>query len=241
MASDFGSSASVDPNNTGARLSSPWSTDDTFAGCSKCSCQFNQLSRRHHCRLCGHIFCHKCTTQRALIPPSSIVLVPRGGKKIDSRTREDERNKATFQEEGDPDREITYMRSPSGAAADASAGHGGSSVASVDPSLHRSAQLGGDAILYGRGLEERAKLAREPLRVCDTCHEQLSGVQDQLRLSNANAMRYNAIDPTDVRRLFNSPLAFTLGHEIRKVRFFLRCCLSSVVSALSPLLLRGGF
>jgi len=74
-------------------------------------------------------------------------------------------------------------------------------------------------LLYGKGLEERTKLAREPLRVCRMCYEQLQYVQEELRLCNSNAMRYNSIDPTDARRLLNSPLAFTLGHEVRKVRF----------------------
>jgi lipid-binding SYLF domain-containing protein len=53
------------------------------------------------------------------------------------------------------------------------------------------------------------------------CYEQLQHVQEELRLCNSNAMRYNAIDPTDARRLLNSPLAFTLGHEIRKAAYTL--------------------
>ena len=77
-------------------------------------------------------------------------------------------------------------------------------------------------ILYGKGLEQRMKLAREPLRVCLPCHEKLSHLQEELRNCNSNAMRYNAIDPTDhIRRMLNSPLAFTLGHEIRKAAYTL--------------------
>lgn len=34
-------------------------------------------------------------------------------------------------------------------------------------------------------------------------------------------MRFNHIDPTDPRRLFNSPIAHTLGHEIRKAAYTL--------------------
>ena len=77
------------------------------------------------------------------------------------------------------------------------------------------------SLLYGKGLEERIKLAREPLRVCRMCYEQLQYVQEELRLCNSNAMRYNSIDPTDAKRLLNSPLAFTLGHEIRKAAYTL--------------------
>jgi len=76
-------------------------------------------------------------------------------------------------------------------------------------------------ILYGRGLEERMKLAREPLRVCVSCHRQLETIQEELRLHNSNAMKYNSIDPTNIRRLLNSPLAFTLGHEVRKAAYTL--------------------
>jgi lipid-binding SYLF domain-containing protein len=34
-------------------------------------------------------------------------------------------------------------------------------------------------------------------------------------------MRFNHIDPTDTRRFFNSPIAHTLGHEIRKAAYTL--------------------
>lgn len=77
------------------------------------------------------------------------------------------------------------------------------------------------SILYGKGLEERIKLAREPLRVCISCHHKLQSIQDELRIHNSNAMKYNSIDPTNLRRLMNSPLAFTLGHEVRKAAYTL--------------------
>jgi len=75
--------------------------------------------------------------------------------------------------------------------------------------------------LYGRGLEERMKLAREPLRVCLPCYSHLQHVQEELRNCNSNAMKYNSINPTGVRRLLNSPMAFTLGHEVRKAAYTL--------------------
>ena len=39
-------------------------------------------------------------------------------------------------------------------------------------------------ILYGKGLEQRMKLAREPLRVCLPCHDKLSHLQEELRNCN---------------------------------------------------------
>ena len=67
----------------------------------------------------------------------------------------------------------------------------------------------------------RFQLAREPLRVCVGCHQQLQPLQEELRNTNSNAMRFNHIDPTDPKRFLNSPLAFTLGHEVRKAAYAL--------------------
>ena len=173
-----------------ATLSSPWQFDDLQVSCTSCQENFSPLNRRHHCRLCGNIFCHNCSNQRALVPPSSIVLIPSGGKK--ARPRSALQDSISFTPDQDPDRMLTYL----------SAGEN-------------------KELLYGKGLEERFKLAREPLRVCRSCYSQLSPLQPDLRASNSNAMRFNHIDPTDPRRLFNSPLAFTLGHEIRKAAYTL--------------------
>lgn len=174
-----------------ARLSSVWERDLMQSHCEGCKIEFNAVVRRHHCRYCGKIFCGDCTSRRALIPPSSIVLVPKGGKKAHFNNNGRAGNRTGFVPEEDPDRMLTYT------------------------------STGADTLLYGKGLEERYKLAREPLRVCDTCCAKLRGIQDELRASNSNAVRYNSIDPTDIRRLFNSPLAFTLGHEIRKAAYTL--------------------
>ena len=177
------------PPNSVATLSNSWQYDSLVKECAACSSEFHPLNRRHHCRLCGKIFCRDCSKQKALIPPSSIVLVPKGGKKVKPS---DHNNTASFSPDQDPDRMLTYLS-------------------------------GGDAneLLYGKGLEERFKLAREPLRVCQGCFHQLAPLQEDLRASNSNAMRFNHIDPTDPRRLFNSPIAHTLGHEIRKAAYTL--------------------
>ena len=79
-----------------------------------------------------------------------------------------------------------------------------------------------DTLLYGRGLERRILLARTPQRTCHPCREQLAPLQNELCLRNSNSMRYNYIDEGDaIRRLCNSPLAFTLGHEVRKAAYAL--------------------
>jgi lipid-binding SYLF domain-containing protein len=185
-----------------ATLSSPWEFDELQRTCASCETEFNPLNRRHHCRLCGKIFCNECSNQRALIPPSSIVLVPKGGKKAKPRSAVDDAISASFSPDEDPDRMLTYLSS----SGDGDGGTGGSNS---------------NELLYGKGLEERFKLAREPLRVCRRCCGSLQPLQEDLRNSNSNAMRFNHIDPTDPVRLFNSPLAFTLGHEIRKAAYTL--------------------
>eukprot|EP00565_Helicotheca_tamesis_P008192 CAMPEP_0185735864 /NCGR_PEP_ID=MMETSP1171-20130828/26303_1 /TAXON_ID=374046 /ORGANISM="Helicotheca tamensis, Strain CCMP826" /LENGTH=574 /DNA_ID=CAMNT_0028406299 /DNA_START=184 /DNA_END=1908 /DNA_ORIENTATION=- len=221
-----------DPNHTIAHLSSPWESDFSSPNCRDCGRAFTNLNRRHHCRLCGQIFCNDCSRHRSLVPPSSIVLVPKGGKHPGRAAAAAAGEGASFEPESDPDRMVTYLRSPS---AEPSAG-------STSGSQNNS-----DTILYGKGLEERTKLAREPLRVCNACHEQLKSVQEELRASNSNAMRYNSIDPTDMRRMFNSPLAFTLGHEVRKAAYTLNNLLplpkkmGAVVAPTSSGNFNGGF
>lgn len=172
--------------STTANLSSPWEYDDDQPYCACCAAEFGPMKRKHHCRFCGKIFCGDCSEQRCLIPPSSIVLCPKGGKKAKPRSQEE----ISFSPDQDPDRMLTYVGDE-------------------------------EQVLYGKGLEERFTLAREPLRVCRPCHTQLQPLQEDLRKTNSNAMRYNHIDPTDGRRLLNSPVAFTLGHEVRKAAYTL--------------------
>jgi len=180
-----------------AALSNPWEYNALQKNCSNCRVEFNAIIRRHHCRLCGKIFCNNCSDQRALIPPSSIVLTPDGGKHVSPRGGENNNNDMiSFSPDPDPDRMLSY--------------------------LDENQQL-----LYGKGLEERFQLAREPLRVCGACWELLQPVQEELRNSNSNAMRFNHIDPNDPKRFLNSPLAFTLGHEVRKAAYALNNLLPS--------------
>ena len=347
-------SSSTSSNNVQILKSSPWTSDDVRPCCTSCHKPFDNLfNRRHHCRLCGDIFCNSCSQQRALIPPSSIVLQPQGGKKVRSFERSgyqrldgfyghnsnnDYGNDTTrLQKDDDPDRTVTYATSVVDANSsvnditlsynnDASAPDVNidtptmtnppatkypkdkeedenigidekeniiidddnlsnfiesstrlSNVTNIDnannnnnvnndnndnnthpPKEQNQQQKAGElyqqdelsqgdlkqipslsssrdnstfesdqippptsTILYGKGLEERMKLAREPLRVCVPCHQQLQSIQEELRIHNSNAMKYNSIDPTNIRRLLNSPLAFTLGHEVRKAAYTL--------------------
>lgn len=48
-----------------------WMPDHSCRVCYECDSQFTIFNRRHHCRLCGRIFCSKCTTNSVPAPFSS--------------------------------------------------------------------------------------------------------------------------------------------------------------------------
>lgn len=37
-----------------------WMPDENCKECYECGEKFNTFRRRHHCRLCGQIFCYRC-------------------------------------------------------------------------------------------------------------------------------------------------------------------------------------
>ncbi|CAH1286850.1 unnamed protein product [Chrysodeixis includens] len=41
-----------------------WMPDDISRECYECATRFSTLRRRHHCRVCGQIFCSRCCSQR---------------------------------------------------------------------------------------------------------------------------------------------------------------------------------
>ncbi|XP_073048299.1 1-phosphatidylinositol-3-phosphate 5-kinase FAB1B-like [Primulina eburnea] len=47
-----------------------WMPDQSCRVCYDCDTQFTLFNRRHHCRLCGRIFCGKCTSNWIPTPPS---------------------------------------------------------------------------------------------------------------------------------------------------------------------------
>lgn len=45
-----------------------WVDDDTVTSCYNCNKTFSFLTRRHHCRFCGRIFCYDCVNYQTFIP-----------------------------------------------------------------------------------------------------------------------------------------------------------------------------
>jgi hypothetical protein len=41
--------------------------DEDVSSCNICKCTFNILRRKHHCRMCGRIFCGSCSRYKAII------------------------------------------------------------------------------------------------------------------------------------------------------------------------------
>ena len=45
-----------------------WCHDDDVDKCTLCHTQFGTLTRRHHCRACGQIYCGSCSSHVGSIP-----------------------------------------------------------------------------------------------------------------------------------------------------------------------------
>jgi hypothetical protein len=53
----------------GMRINSPeWKSDQKAPNCAECQTAFGLVTRRHHCRRCGEVFCDKCTKSRVAMP-----------------------------------------------------------------------------------------------------------------------------------------------------------------------------
>lgn len=45
-----------------------WVDDSEVLLCMNCNVSFNIWTRKHHCRLCGRLFCYKCTSYSRVVP-----------------------------------------------------------------------------------------------------------------------------------------------------------------------------
>lgn len=55
-------------NSISQREISRWVRDDTVTECYQCNSSFGLFCRRHHCRMCGRIFCYRCCNNWVTIP-----------------------------------------------------------------------------------------------------------------------------------------------------------------------------
>jgi Phosphatidylinositol 3- and 4-kinase/Phosphoinositide 3-kinase family, accessory domain (PIK domain)/FYVE zinc finger len=54
-----------------------WVDDIIVYNCYNCDIEFGWFLRKHHCRVCGHIFCHNCADQKHIIPKDYPNALPR--------------------------------------------------------------------------------------------------------------------------------------------------------------------
>ena len=45
-----------------------WIPSKNISKCFKCKSSFSIINRKHHCRMCGRIFCYSCADEWGLIP-----------------------------------------------------------------------------------------------------------------------------------------------------------------------------
>ncbi|GFP97629.1 1-phosphatidylinositol-3-phosphate 5-kinase fab1a [Phtheirospermum japonicum] len=60
-----------------------WMPDESCRVCYECDSQFNIFNRKHHCRLCGRVFCARCTTNSVPAPSDE----PKNGREDGDRIR----------------------------------------------------------------------------------------------------------------------------------------------------------
>eukprot|EP01095_Lingulamoeba_sp_RSL-Kostka_P012717 TRINITY_DN506_c0_g1_i1.p1 TRINITY_DN506_c0_g1~~TRINITY_DN506_c0_g1_i1.p1 ORF type:complete len:476 (+),score=206.26 TRINITY_DN506_c0_g1_i1:77-1504(+) len=60
-----------------ARLNHQWQPDKYAKNCNLCNKKFTQITRKHHCRNCGFIFCNKCCKHKMNLPGVSSILKPK--------------------------------------------------------------------------------------------------------------------------------------------------------------------
>lgn len=58
------------------RMISKWVEDDSVAKCFQCSKEFTFILRRHHCRLCGRVFCYQCSNYFVTLPLDIMNKIP---------------------------------------------------------------------------------------------------------------------------------------------------------------------
>ena len=67
----------MDKKKEGKEMNSGvWIPDHATRQCYKCGTPFGLLLRRHHCRVCGRIFCADCTLFKASVPEGWQVRSP---------------------------------------------------------------------------------------------------------------------------------------------------------------------
>lgn len=65
------------------RVVRKWVSDDSITECYSCHTIFRITKRKHHCRVCGKVFCYSCVLSEVIIPKNMINDLPSGPTSID--------------------------------------------------------------------------------------------------------------------------------------------------------------
>ena len=65
-----------------------WTEDSSVVNCYNCESSFNIYNRRHHCRLCGRIFCYRCSDIFVIIPEELKISAMMPSSTINSKEKE---------------------------------------------------------------------------------------------------------------------------------------------------------
>lgn len=57
-------------DDSSKRTGVTWVNDSEVSTCQNCQRAFTMYRRKHHCRMCGRIFCEACTSDKRIIPSS---------------------------------------------------------------------------------------------------------------------------------------------------------------------------
>jgi Phosphatidylinositol 3- and 4-kinase/FYVE zinc finger/Phosphoinositide 3-kinase family, accessory domain (PIK domain) len=60
----------------GARRMMKWVNDESVDSCYGCSDKFTLVNGKHHCRLCGRIFCQRCSRYKTILPMDILKKIP---------------------------------------------------------------------------------------------------------------------------------------------------------------------
>ncbi|OUM59854.1 hypothetical protein PIROE2DRAFT_23908, partial [Piromyces sp. E2] len=55
-----------------------WEDDKEVKECSGCHSKFSFINRKHHCRVCGKIFCANCVNNTVKLSIANQTLAPNG-------------------------------------------------------------------------------------------------------------------------------------------------------------------
>ena len=53
-----------------------WVADESVSECYTCKCAFSTFYRKHHCRICGKIFCYSCSNNKIRVPKEMLCDIP---------------------------------------------------------------------------------------------------------------------------------------------------------------------